>query len=179
MQRLTARFLLLFALAGTFVPLTLAAVAPPPHSCCLRKAAHHCHGAETADRSIRNTSCCNHGSVRGIIHDPQHRPVENAMVMLKAKSSDWSTTANSDANGNFTFNAVPMGEYIVSVAAVGFDQTLQNVTILSGSQPVLHFALKVAGAKESVNVSGAPESAPTDSSTPTTVIDRVEIARTP
>src|SRR5947209_2121561 len=64
MQRLTARFLLLFALAGTFVPLTLAAVAPPPHSCCLRKAAHHCHGAETADRSIRNTSCCNQGSGR-------------------------------------------------------------------------------------------------------------------
>ena len=29
------------------------------------------------------------GSIRGIIHDPQHRPVQNAMVMLKAKSSDW------------------------------------------------------------------------------------------
>jgi len=23
------------------------------------------------------------GSVRGVIHDPQHRPVQNAMVMLK------------------------------------------------------------------------------------------------
>ena len=29
-------------------------------------------------------------SVRGIIHDPQHRPVQNAMVMIKATSSDWS-----------------------------------------------------------------------------------------
>jgi len=28
------------------------------------------------------------GSVRGIIHDPQHRPVSGAMVMLRAKSSD-------------------------------------------------------------------------------------------
>ena len=119
------------------------------------------------------------GSVRGIIHDPQHRPVQNAMVMLKAKSSDWSTTAISDANGNFTFNAVPLGEYVVSVAGLGFEQTQQNVMLVSGSQPVLHFALNVATAKETVNVSSTPDFAPTDSSTPTTVIDRNEIAHTP
>ena len=119
------------------------------------------------------------GSVRGIIHDPQHRPVQNAMVMIKARSSDWSASANSDANGNFAFNAVPLGEYVVTVAGVGFEQAQQDVVVISGSEPVLHFALKVAGAKESVNVSGTPEAAPTDSSTPTTVVDRLEIARTP
>src|SRR5260370_22491616 len=119
------------------------------------------------------------GSVRGVIHDPQHRPVQNAMVMLKAKSSDWSTTANSDANGEFIFNAVPLGEYIVTVAALGFDQTRQNVAVMTSAQPVLHFALNVAGAKETINVSGTPDSAPTDSSTPTTVVDRLEIARSP
>ncbi len=119
------------------------------------------------------------GSVRGVIHDPQHRPVQDAMVMIKAKSSDWSTTANSDANGNFTFNAVPLGEYVVTVAALGFEQTQQDVAVMSSAQPVLHFALRVAGDKETINVSGMPDSAPTDSSTPTTVVDRLEIARTP
>jgi outer membrane cobalamin receptor len=119
------------------------------------------------------------GSVRGVIHDPQHRPVQNAMVMLKAKSSDWSATANSNANGEFTFNAIPLGEYVVTVAAVGFEQGQEDVAVLSSTQPGLHFALNVAGAKEMVNVSGTPDSAPTDSSTPTTVVDRLEIARTP
>ncbi len=119
------------------------------------------------------------GSVRGVIHDPQHRPVQNAMVMIKAKTSDWSATANSDANGEFAFNAVPLGEYVVTVASLGFEQTQQNVAVLSGSQPVLHFALNVAWAKEMISVSGTPEAAPTDSSTPTTVVDRIEIARTP
>ena len=119
------------------------------------------------------------GSVRGVIHDPQHRPVQNAMVMIKAKSAYWSTTVNSDANGNFAFNAVPLGEYIVTVVGLGFEQAQQNVAVLSGSQPVLHFALNVASAKETINVSGTPEAAPTDSSTPTTVVDREEIARTP
>lgn len=119
------------------------------------------------------------GSVRGVIHDPQHRPVSNAMVMLKARASDWSATINSDANGNFIFTAVPLGEYVVTVAAVGFDQAQQKVMVTSGSEPVLHLALNVAGAKETINVSATSEAAPTDSSTPTTVVDRLEIAKTP
>lgn len=119
------------------------------------------------------------GSVRGIIHDPQHRPVSGAMVMLKAKTSDWAATTNSDDSGNFVFNAVPLGEYVANVAAVGFQQTQQEVMVVSGSEPVLHFALNVAGTKETINVSGAAETAPTDSSTPTTMVDRLEIEHTP
>ncbi len=119
------------------------------------------------------------GSVRGVIHDPQHRPVSDAMVMIKAKTSDWNATTNSDANGDFAFVAVPLGEYVVTVAGVGFEQTEQEVMVISGSQPVLHFALNVAGSKETVNVSATPETVATDSATPTTVVDRMEIARTP
>jgi outer membrane receptor for ferrienterochelin and colicin len=119
------------------------------------------------------------GSVRGIIHDPQHRPVQGAMVMLKAKSSEWSKCVDTDANGEFTFNAVPFGDYSVSVANPGFAQTAQNIVINSGSEPVVHFQLKLAAANETVNVSGVPDIAPTDSATPITLVDRLEIQRTP
>src|SRR5713226_4099271 len=102
------------------------------------------------------------GGVRGIIHDPQHRPVQGAMVMLKAQSSEWSKTANTDANGQFAFNAVPLGDYSISVANPGFAQAVQSVVVNSGSEPVVHFQLKIAGANETLNVSGAPEIAPTD-----------------
>jgi hypothetical protein len=119
------------------------------------------------------------GSVRGIIHDPQHRPVEDAMVMIKAKSSEWSATTNSDTNGQFTFGAVPLGEYSVTVVGQGFSQSKQNVVVISGTQPVLHFALSIAGTKETINVSGAPEVVPVDSATPITLVDRQDIERTP
>src|SRR5579864_1400815 len=118
-------------------------------------------------------------SVRGVIHDPQHRPVEGAMVMIKAKNSEWASTVNSDAAGNFVFNAVPLGEYTVTVAGVGFEQAKQDVMVVSGANPVLHFALNVAGAKETVTVSGATEEVPTDTATPTTVVNRLDVARTP
>ena len=41
--------------------------------------------------------------------------------MIKARNSDWAATVNSDASGDFIFNAVPLGEYVVTVAGVGFD----------------------------------------------------------
>lgn len=63
MHRLTARFLLLAALVGNFIPLALAITAAPPHTCCLRKAVHRCHDSlisETEQPVIRDASCCSH-----------------------------------------------------------------------------------------------------------------------
>jgi hypothetical protein len=120
-----------------------------------------------------------YGGIRGVVHDPQHRPVQGAMVMLKAKSSDWAKTATTDANGEFQLNAVPLGDYSVTVASQGFAQTAQEVTVISGTVPVVHFQLQVATASTKVTVSAAPEVAPTDSATPITLVDQIDIARTP
>jgi len=68
MQRLIARVLLLFALAGNVIPLALAATATPPHACCLRKT-HQCHGtasAESQERAVRATGSCSHDCCRGV-----------------------------------------------------------------------------------------------------------------
>ena len=119
------------------------------------------------------------GAVRGVVHDPQHRPVQNAMVMLKSVSSDWSKTANTDPNGNFEFNAVPLGEYTVSVASPGFSQTAQNVMVESGTVPVLHYQLAVATTKSEITVASSAVVVPTDTPTPITLIDRSDIERTP
>jgi hypothetical protein len=119
------------------------------------------------------------GSVRGIIHDPQHRPLQGAMVMLRSNSSDWAKTANTSGNGEFEFNAVPLGEYTAVVVAPGFAQESEVVVVRASTEPVLHFLLKVAAKSETVTVSGAPEATPTDSVTPTTLVDRAQIERTP
>src|SRR5271165_878114 len=122
-----------------------------------------------------------YGAIRGVVHDPQHRPIQDAMVMLKAKSSDWATvkSVTTDASGEFQFNAVPLGEYSVTIASQGFAQTSQAVMVNSGSVPVVHFQLQVASATEKVVVSGVPEIAPTDSATPISLVSRLDIERTP
>jgi len=120
-----------------------------------------------------------YGAIRGVVHDPQHRPIQNAMVMLRAKSSDWAKSVTTDATGEFQFNAVPLGDYSVSVASQGFAQTSRDVTVISGTVPVVHFQLQVASATEKVIVSAVPAVVATDSATPITLVSRLDIERTP
>jgi len=67
MRRLTASLLLLFALAGTIVPLAQAATASPPQACC-RRMGHQCHGstAPESQRSFHNTACCGQDCCRSL-----------------------------------------------------------------------------------------------------------------
>ena len=119
------------------------------------------------------------GSVRGIVHDPQHRPIQGATVVLQSKVSDWSKTVNSDINGEFSFNPVPIGEYSASVTSPGFTPSRQDILVVAGSAPVLHFPLAIAGSTENVEVSSTAEAAAADTATPTTMVSRTDIQRTP
>jgi outer membrane cobalamin receptor len=117
------------------------------------------------------------GSVRGVVHDPQHRPVPNIQVILKAKTSDFQLTAQTDANGEFHFDAVPLGQYSVTVANPSFVPEEQLVTVLSGAAPVLHLELHLATQNQSVTVSA--DAAQTETVTPTSLVDRLQIQETP
>jgi hypothetical protein len=119
------------------------------------------------------------GTVRGIVHDPQHRPVSGGEVILKAKSSDYTQKAQTDANGEFHFDAVPLGEYVVTVSDASFSVQEQTVTVLSGTAPILHFEMHIASQNQSVTVSADAAPGQTESVTPTTLVDRQEIQETP
>jgi hypothetical protein len=119
------------------------------------------------------------GSVRGVVHDPQHRPIQGAQVTLKARNSDWTRSFDSNAAGEFEFTSVPLGDYTVSVSSNGFNQMQQDVIVQSDTSPLLHFSLVVAGASESVQVSENPVEATTDTVTPTTMLNRIDIQQTP
>jgi len=119
------------------------------------------------------------GSVRGVVHDPQHRPIADADVKLKAATSDWSSTTRSDTDGAFEFDPVSVGDYIVTVSIAGFETMQQTITVVSDTSPVLHFQLKIAATNQTVIVSAQADVANVDSVTPTTLVDREDIAQTP
>ena len=119
------------------------------------------------------------GTVRGIVHDPQHRPVQDVTVTLKAKASTYVQTAQTDANGEFHFDAVPLGEYRVTASAASFAPEEQWIAVLSGTAPILHFELKLGSQTESITVSADAGTAQLESITPTTLVNRLEISDTP
>ena len=41
------------------------------------------------------------GSVRGVVHDAQHKPVASAIVVLKTMAADWSQKQETTQDGEF------------------------------------------------------------------------------
>src|SRR6185437_299230 len=119
------------------------------------------------------------GTVRGIVHDPEHRPIQGAQVMVRATASDWTKTAVTDENGEFEIDEVPVGEYTISASAPGFETLSITVTIQSGAAPILHFPLAISQVNQRVEVSGAPQTVNSQSSTTETLVSHQLIARTP
>jgi len=98
------------------------------------------------------------GNVHGIVHDPQHRPIQDATVDLKAQHSDYVQHQKTNGDGEFDFSAVPLGEYTVSATMANFQQMTQSLVVASGTSPVLHFQLELAGITEKTVVTGEPVS---------------------
>lgn len=119
------------------------------------------------------------GNVHGIVHDPQHRPIQDATVDLKAQHSDYVQHQKTNDSGEFDFSAVPLGEYTVTVTVANFQQMQQNLVVESGTSPVLHFQLELAGVTGNAVVTGEPIEASVDSVTPTTLLSRQNIQDTP
>src|SRR5882724_5856674 len=118
-------------------------------------------------------------TVSGLIHDPQHRPVQDAQVTLRAANSDWTKSVTSDDAGEFHFDTVPLGEYTVKVEVAGFAAQEQKLALSSGRDARIHFSLTVAQAKETVEVKDASVAVDPESSATATLVSRRQIAETP
>ncbi len=116
-------------------------------------------------------------TVHGVVHDPEHRPVAGAHITLRAAHSDFVLHASTNNDGEFELPAAPIGIYRLTIEAKGFETQTQPISLASGTNPVLHIPLRVAGAIQSVTVNGAPSAA--DTATPTQLITRQAIEETP
>jgi hypothetical protein len=116
-------------------------------------------------------------TVQGVVHDPEHRPIAGATVMLQSADSAFVLRATTQADGAFTLSMAPIGVYELSVKAQGFAAATQTLTLQSGTSPVLHIPLVVSSSTESVVVHGSASAG--DTVTPSTMITRQTIEETP
>jgi hypothetical protein len=117
--------------------------------------------------------------VRGVVHDPSHRPIASAKVTLKSSQSDWSSVKTTDDTGEFTFDAVPAGIYKIRVERDQFRTFEQAVTVASDTAPVLHIGLELAAASVSVQVNAPPLEASTETATTQNVVTMQQIREMP
>lgn len=119
------------------------------------------------------------GTVKAIVHDPQHRPVRGAQVVVQSTTSSLKQSATTSDDGVATIVRLPIGQYTVTVNSAGFATEQQAVTVNSDSVQELHFALTVAARQESVEVTAEPAIVNPSSSTPQSMVNRKEIEQSP
>ena len=119
------------------------------------------------------------GTARGVVHDPDHRPVQGAEVVLTSASSEYVQKLATDADGGFQATALPVGAYVITVSKEGFAPSKQQIVIASGSAPVLHFQLVIGTRNDQITVSEPAIAVNPEQMTPATIISRRQIATTP
>lgn len=118
-------------------------------------------------------------TVRGVVHDSEHRPISGAVVTLQSDSSEFTLHATTSAEGEFDIPQAPIGIYRLTISSPGFANTEQSLNLASGTNPILHIALSVSGATESVQVHAPENQSALDTVTPATLVTRAEIEETP
>src|SRR5258708_25866452 len=119
------------------------------------------------------------GEVRGVVEDPQRQVISGATVTLKARTSSFSQTGRTGDSGSFAFSTVPLGDYTVTVSQDGFGSVERPVTVRSSGTPVLRIQLQVVRLSQSLDVVATAEAVGSDSPTPTVLLSREDISKTP
>src|SRR5580693_7793350 len=109
------------------------------------------------------------GALRGTVLDPTGSRIARASIAVVSTATGMLYTATSDAEGSFTLDLLPPGDYSARVTAEGMSpQVTPQLHVDVGGIAALDFHLIVAGTQETVTVSAAPalvESQPTGVST--------------
>jgi hypothetical protein len=118
------------------------------------------------------------GNLKGIVHDPQHRPVPGAQVLIRGRDSGVTKSLQANSNGEFEVDDLPEGIYQITVSAAGMQSLEQQATVAAGKVPVVHFQLELAEVHQAIEVSGAASKLSAQTSTVQTVVSPQEITQT-
>src|ERR1051326_283104 len=94
------------------------------------------------------------GAIRGLVSDSFGGRIPNASIAFVNNATGFRYVATSDADGRFTFDLLPPGEYSGRVEAQGMSaQVAEHLRVEIGGAVQMEFKLVIARVKETVTVS--------------------------
>jgi iron complex outermembrane recepter protein len=104
--------------------------------------------------SAFSQSTTNTGELKGAVKDPDKAVVANSRITLISQQTSAKTAASSDAEGAYSFSALPPGTYIVQAESKGFQPSVSPELKVTAGQTVSYdFTLSLEGVAQSVTVS--------------------------
>ncbi|MBV9504234.1 MAG: TonB-dependent receptor [Acidobacteriia bacterium] len=125
-------------------------------------------------------SGANSGQIVGQVLDPSAAAISGAGVSILNKDTHFKRTATTDKTGRYAVSDLPLGPYVVSVNANGFETSAQDALVTLGSSVSVNFSLPLAGKTESLEVTGndVPGLEPTTSA-PKSILTDLQIHELP
>src|SRR5438445_4503112 len=112
------------------------------------------------------------GTILGTVTDASGAPINGAKVTLTNEGTSAALSTTTATDGGYTFTAVKIGSYKLTVSFQGFQTMTQtNVPVNVGTDVVVNFALKPGSGTEVIEVSSAPPVLETQSGSVGQVVD--------
>jgi len=117
----------------------------------------------------------NYGAIQGTILDQAGAVVPGAKISAAAPNLPRPVELESDAQGRYAMQRLPIGTYVITIAKTGFATTkLYNISVQLGSQITLNPSLKISAVAEVIEVSDSSVSIdPTSSRTAINITSEV------
>jgi hypothetical protein len=120
------------------------------------------------------------GAIHGTVIDPSGSRIAQASIVAINANTAVRYTATSDAEGRFSLDLLPPGDYSARAVAQGMSpQVTPPLHVDVGAAAEIVFHLTVAGIQEKITVSGAPQLVDTHTSTVSSLVDERAIGDLP
>ena len=119
------------------------------------------------------------GFIAGVVRDASGAAVPAAPVKLRSTSTGLVRTVASAGQGDYSFSALPAGEYEVSVEVQGFRRSVRQTVVAAGQTTTTDFTLQIGDAKDSVTAETSSPQMHYDSPAVSGLITRDEIENLP
>ncbi|MDX6531146.1 MAG: hypothetical protein QOH41_3436 [Blastocatellia bacterium] len=120
------------------------------------------------------------GTISGTVRDEKGAVVPKAEVSIQGEGTGLSRTVNSDDNGFYLANSLPVGRYTVSTAPSGFKKTVASGVDLHVSEnKVVNLDLQVGQVSETVTVSSDAAPVETRSGELSSLISEKQVTELP
>lgn len=112
-------------------------------------------------------------SLSGRISDPNGSPIAGAKVTAQRKFGGASVQNVTDVNGDFRFENLANGDYLIKVEAQGFSITNREITIKNADSDKLEIVLGIGNIAETVTVTATRTQVSTDDTAiPVSIVSR-------
>src|SRR4051812_34656941 len=120
------------------------------------------------------------GAIRGTIIGPTGSSLSAANIVFVNSATGIRYSTNSDIEGRYSFELLPVGDYSGRAEFAGMSPQLSpSLHVEVGAALQINFVLQVAGAKETVTVSGAPPLVETEPAAISALLDERAIGDLP